>query len=197
RNTGFRCRLQDRDSSRAPIRPNPGPHSPGYAARLALNAPEAPMAPPIQLVDVSTHVWLCGSDRRAGRRRRGARRRRVLEFLFLAEDRVEHLRAELLAAGEREPEPEREDHELATEPATLLRLLLRALGQRGRRITQRLDRLLEVTLELLVLEQRLGRGLAVGQAGVRAPARVVSGPDVVPQLSVLDDPPDVRRRLAD
>src|ERR1700729_4202922 len=72
-----------------------------------------------------------------------------------------------------------------------------AFGQRGRRVTQRLDRLLEVTLELLILEQRLGRGLAVGQARVRAPARVVRGLHVIPQLSVLDDPPDVRRRLVD
>src|SRR5215217_8368435 len=106
----------------------------------------------------------CGLCRGAGgrlRRRRGGGRRGVLELLLGPEQRVEDLLAQAL--GEREREPGADDahqQELADAAAALL---LRRLAQGHRGVADRLRRLLEVLLELLVVEQRLRRRLPVAQ----------------------------------
>src|SRR5436305_10858328 len=62
---------------------------------------------------------LRGADRRGRRRRASRGRRRVLELLLGPEQRVQHLRAELLARDQSEAGREREDHDAASDPAAL------------------------------------------------------------------------------
>ena len=140
--------------------------------RPPLTRRRRPSAPPDKWSS-PTAPRLRGADRRARRRGGRRRRRRVLELLLVAEQRVQHLDAQLLAAGQREPDAEaRTITACGRSRGACAACFFGRLGQRRGRIAQRLDRVLQVVLELLVLEQRLGRRLAVGQARVRAPGRV-------------------------
>src|SRR4030081_3067115 len=112
----------------------------------------------------SRHGWLPRFPNGAA----PAGRRRVLELLLGAEQRVEHLRAQLLAAGERDAAAEREHQQLAAETAAFPNPPLGRFAQRERRVADRLEGVAKVTLQLLVLEQRLARRLAVAEASVGA-----------------------------
>src|SRR5688572_18182808 len=145
-----------------------------------------------------------GTDRspsssvRAGRRlvrgRRGRRRGRggVLELLLRAEQGVEDLLAQVLAHGEGQSGAHDADHEHLAEPAALLLLLLRRLAQGDRCVAERLGGRPQVLLQLLVVEDLLGRVLAVLQAADRVTGRLVGAPEVLAQLLVVGDPLDVR-----
>src|SRR5436305_10888182 len=77
--------------------------------------------------------------RRLGGRR--VRRRRVLELLLLAEQNVEHLGAELLAAGEHDTAADHDDHDPARGLAPTAGPLARSLGERDRGVAGGPERL--------------------------------------------------------
>src|SRR5204862_5638976 len=67
-------------------------------------------------------------------------------------------------------------------------------AERIGRLAQSLGRLAEVLVDLLVVEQRLRRPLAVRHPPIGALRRAVGAADVLAQLLVLDQLPDVRVR---
>src|SRR3954453_10100462 len=129
---------------------------------------------------------LRGGAARGRRRRRG--RRGVLELLLLAEERVEHLVAQVLAHAERHAGADDEQHQRAAEAPLLL--LLGALAQRVGGLLEVLGGLLDALLQLLVVEERLVRRLAVGQPLEGVPAGLVRELEVLAHVLVLDHPLD-------
>src|SRR4051794_34548558 len=111
------------------------------------------------------------SRRRRRRRRRGGGGRLVVELLLRPEERVEHLVAQALAEAQRQAGTDDADQQELAEPAAAL-AALRPLAQRVARALQRVRRVLQLALELLVVEQ-LGRRLAVVDTAVRDPCGVV------------------------
>src|SRR4051794_39306914 len=88
--------------------------------------------------------------------RGGGGRRGVLELLLGAEQRVQDLLAQAL--GERERQARADDpHEHDAAEATAALALLGRLAQRHGGVADRLRRLLEVLLQLLVVEDLLRR----------------------------------------
>src|SRR3954453_2674274 len=129
-----------------------------------------------------------GRSRRArpGRIRRGRRWRRVLELLLGTEQRVERLLAQTLAERDRQAGAD-DGHPQAA--GALLRLLRRA--ERVGRFLQRCRRLTQLLLRLLVVQRGLW-ALAVRHASVSIPRGLVSGPQVLAQVVVLDQTLHVR-----
>src|SRR4051794_9085109 len=117
---------------------------------------------------------------RAARVGRRCCRRRVLELLLRAEERVERLLAQALAEDECQTDADDDQHEAA---AAALLLLRRAQGVG--RVAQRVCRLAQLLLRLLVV-QRGSRALAVRHAPVSVACRLVGRAQVVAQLVVLD-----------
>src|SRR5215210_6388820 len=142
--------------------------------------------------------WLRQANAVIRRRRRRARRRHggagVLELLLGAGQRVEHLLAQTLAHRQGETAGDRHREDPAEEPAAGL-LFARSLAQGHRRVAQRLGGIPDVLLELLIVEDRLRRRLAVGEPLDRAARRLVRLDDVVAQVIVFDDALDVRAVL--
>src|SRR5579862_4969071 len=129
-------------------------------------------------------------DRRGRRRlsRAAVRRWRVLELLLCAEQQVEHLRAQRLRAGQREPAAETDDQQRAAEPESTAGALALRVAERDRRVASRSQRTSELGMQLAVLEQRPGRNLAIRDAAVGALAGADGGADVLPQLGILHQP---------
>src|SRR5436305_11818928 len=101
--------------------------------------------------------------RRLGGRR--VRRRRVLELLLLAEQHVEHLGAQLLAPGQRDTGADQDDRDPARGLAPAANALARGVRECDRSVAGGAERLADLGVELLVLEQSR-RHLAVGQTAI-------------------------------
>src|SRR3954463_15243476 len=132
-------------------------------------------------------AWSAAGPRRRCRRRsrRRARRRGVVELLLLAEEEVEDLVAHVLGQSDRQPAADEGEEDQLPEAAAALAVGAFAEGEA--RLLERVGRVLDVLLELLVLHDDLGGRLAVRQAGVCAAGVVEGILDVRAQLLVLNE----------
>src|ERR1700734_384737 len=94
----------------------------------------------------------------------------VVELLLGAKQQIEHLRAQVLAQGQRQDRTD-DDQQQGTPKAAFAFWFGCRLLDRIRRVAQRRRRFGELLLQLAILEQRLARRLAVADTPVGAASR--------------------------